>query len=107
MPARLRRKELREAFGQVVRELRIEAGLTQERLAFLARVHRTYVGDLERGEKSPTLDTVDALATALSKEPGELVEAAARRVGRRPTRKRSTERARQRVRNTPEPRKHA
>lgn len=102
MPARHRPLELRVAFGQVVRELRIKAGLTQERLAFLARVHRTYVGDLERGEKSPTLDTVDALAAALSREPGELVEAAKRQVGRRSPDKQPKVRARQRVRTTAE-----
>ena len=79
MPARHRRLELRDAFGQVVRALRIKAGLSQEQLSFRADVHRTYVGDLERGLKSPTLAVVDRIATALSLSAPRLVELATRR----------------------------
>jgi transcriptional regulator with XRE-family HTH domain len=70
------RSALSVAFGQVVRELREEAGLSQERLSYLAKLSRNYVGQVERGENSPTLDAVAALAGALGKPARELISAA-------------------------------
>ena len=61
------------AFGQAVRELRIKAGLSQERLGELSGLHRTYIGDVERGLKSPSLKAVEALARALGRKPHELI----------------------------------
>jgi transcriptional regulator with XRE-family HTH domain len=52
--------------------------MTQERLADLALISRNYVGDVERGVKSPTLATVQRLANALEVEPHVLVRAAER-----------------------------
>lgn len=89
---------LRSAFGRVVRELRIRSGLTQEQLSFKAKLHRTYIGDLERGLKSPTLDVVDAIAIALGVDAHVLVEAAIRTRGRKEGRSGVP---RQRVRNPP------
>jgi transcriptional regulator with XRE-family HTH domain len=74
------RSPLSVAFGQVVRELRQEAGLTQERLGYLAKLSRNYVGQVERGENSPTLDAVAALARAFGKSARELISAAEDRV---------------------------
>lgn len=51
---RPRRRGLRPGFGRAVRNFRLRSGLTQEQLSFRAGVHRTYIGDLERGLKSPT-----------------------------------------------------
>jgi transcriptional regulator with XRE-family HTH domain len=68
------------AFGQVVRELRKNAQLSQERLGFLAKLSRVYVGEIERGEKTPTLDAVAALARALGKPAHELIADAEKRV---------------------------
>lgn len=99
MAAAAPRKQLREAFGELIRELRIDAGLTQEQLSFRARVHRTYIGNLERGEKSPTLDVIVALATALGAEPSDLVAVATRHSGKAGAAKRSEARPRQRVRS--------
>lgn len=76
MPTRPNR--LRAAFGAVVRDFRIKAGITQEQLSFAAHLNRTYIGDLEHGIKSPTLDVIEALANALEVEPHTLVEAASR-----------------------------
>ena len=73
------RSPLSVAFGQIIRQLRVEAGLSQERLSFLAKLSRNYVGQVERGENSPTLDAVEALARALEKPAGELIEAAEER----------------------------
>jgi transcriptional regulator with XRE-family HTH domain len=49
---------VRLAFGRTLRELRRNSGIAQERLAFEAEVDRGYMGGLERGLHSPTLDTI-------------------------------------------------
>jgi transcriptional regulator with XRE-family HTH domain len=52
-------------FGEKVRGLRIEKGLSQEQLAHLADVHRTYIGMIERAEKNITLINIEKIANAL------------------------------------------
>lgn len=52
-------------FGQRVAELRRLQGISQEELAFRCDVHRTYIGSIERGEKSPTLNTIAKFANGL------------------------------------------
>jgi len=63
-----------EAFGKAVRELREGKGLSQEALGFETRLHRTYIGMLERGERSASLRTLFALARGLSVRPHEIVK---------------------------------
>ena len=75
MPARL---PLHVAFGRVVRELREEQGISQEELGNRTGLHRNHVGQVERGELSPTLTSVDVLADALGLPPSELVARAER-----------------------------
>lgn len=60
-----RRFTLEAAFGIVVREARLGSGLSQEALAGAAGLHRTYVSQIERGLKSPSLGAMHALAEAL------------------------------------------
>jgi transcriptional regulator with XRE-family HTH domain len=74
-----RRKALSRAFGIVVREARVRAGLSQERLAFSAGVHPTYISQIERGVKSPTLDVVASLAKALHRDAHALIRNAEER----------------------------
>ncbi len=57
--------DINKAFGKRIAQLRTESGLSQEKFAFKCGVDRTYIGTIERGEKSPTLNTIDKLATAL------------------------------------------
>ena len=52
-------------FGEKVRELRKQKGLSQEELAFKADLHRTYIGMIERAEKNITLVNVEKIANAL------------------------------------------
>ena len=59
------RPELLVAFGQAVRRLRTDRGLSQERLAEDVGIHRTYIGDLERGLRNVGLLNVDRVAHAL------------------------------------------
>ena len=52
-------------FGQTVAKLRNERKLSQESLADRCGLHRTYIGIIERGEKSPTLNTIRKIAAGL------------------------------------------
>ena len=59
-------ERLHRAVGQRLRELRrAEPGLSQEKLAARAGLHRTYVGKVERGEAATTVDSLAALCSAL------------------------------------------
>ena len=53
------------AFGRHVAALRKSAGYSQEQFAFKCDMDRTYIGTIERGEKSPTLNTIYKIACAL------------------------------------------
>lgn len=64
--------ERRRAFGDRLRALRAERGLSQEGLAHLADLHRTYVGSVERGERNIGIDNLYALADALKVSPCDL-----------------------------------
>ena len=57
--------EIAAAFGGVIKELRNEAGLTQEQLGFEADLRRTFISVLELGQQQPTLTTIFKLAKAL------------------------------------------
>lgn len=60
-------------FGQEVARLRRRLGISQEELAFRAEVHRTYISQLERGLKSPTLSVILKLSCALKASASRLV----------------------------------
>lgn len=60
------------AFGKRVAELRKAVGCSQEIFAFKCNVDRTYIGTIERGEKSPTLNTIEKIANALGISKSEL-----------------------------------
>jgi transcriptional regulator with XRE-family HTH domain len=62
------------AFGERVRALRVEAGMTQEALARAADLHWTYVGQIERGTRNLTLKNILRLARGLGVEPARLVQ---------------------------------
>jgi transcriptional regulator with XRE-family HTH domain len=64
----------RALFGRTLRDLRLERGLSQEKLAEMAGVHRNYVGILERGVQSASLDAICKLARALKVRPAALLE---------------------------------
>jgi transcriptional regulator with XRE-family HTH domain len=67
-----------QAFGAALRRIRLKRGLSQQRLADQSGYHRTYIGLLEAGQKSPSLRTIFNLATALQVKPSELVKGAER-----------------------------
>jgi len=74
MQRRARRASLIAIFAENLRRHRHEASLSQERLAELADLHRTYVGSAERGERNVSLKAIEQLATALKISPSKLLE---------------------------------
>ncbi len=69
----MRAEQVSAAFGRVLREQRDTAGLSQEALALSADVDRTFVSQIERGIRQPTLTTLCKLARALDIQPSTLV----------------------------------
>ena len=61
-------------FGARVRALREAQGLSQEAFAEKCRLHRTYVGGIERGERNPSLKNIAALAAALGVSPASFFD---------------------------------
>lgn len=59
--------------GDELRRVRENAGLTQEELAYKAGLHRTYISMLERNRKSPTLEVLFRIASALDVSAAELI----------------------------------
>jgi transcriptional regulator with XRE-family HTH domain len=57
--------KLRQIVARNLRILRKQKGLSQEELAFQAGINRNYVGQIERQEKSPTIDVIEKLSVAL------------------------------------------
>ncbi len=66
----------RRKFGQAVRHFRAKLGISQEELAQRAGLHRTYVGDIERGERNVALDNIFILARALNVSVADLMRQA-------------------------------
>lgn len=66
-------KSIERAFGEVIRELRKAALLSQEELAHLSGLDRSYISLLECGHKQPTLLTIFELAKALNKSPSNIL----------------------------------
>lgn len=60
-------------FGNKVKQIRKQKGLSQEELSFKANLHRTYIGMIERAEKNITLINIQKIAEALEVEIKELL----------------------------------
>jgi transcriptional regulator with XRE-family HTH domain len=68
--------------GRVIAERRKSAGLTQEALAFRCKLHPTYISQLERGLKSPTIRVLRVVAEAVGMTASSLLRAAEAEHGR-------------------------
>ena len=75
--------DLREVFARNLRRLRDERGLSQEDLAYRARVNRTYLSKLETAVTYAGLEIIGKLASVLKVEPAELLRLPPRRARRR------------------------
>jgi len=69
----MRAEQISTVFGQVLREQRLSRDLSQEALALAADVDRTFVSQMERGIRQPTITTLMKLAAALGIQPSTLV----------------------------------
>ena len=61
-----------EVFGKNLRKYRTNLGLSQEKFAEMCDLHRTYISDIERGQRSISLGNVQKVADALKIEPYKL-----------------------------------
>lgn len=66
--------EIAKIIGQRIRNYRTSAGLSQEKLAELSGCHPTYIGQLERGEKNATLESIEKISVALNISLSKLFE---------------------------------
>ena len=66
--------DIRQRLAQNLRRLRQAKGWSQEQFAFEADIHRTYISDLERAARNPTITVVDKLALCLGVKVGELLD---------------------------------
>lgn len=66
--------DVKKRLGINLRRLREAKGLSQEAFAFEAGIHRTYVSDIERGARNPTITVVENLAIALGITASELLK---------------------------------
>ncbi|MBE9129953.1 MULTISPECIES: helix-turn-helix domain-containing protein [unclassified Coleofasciculus] len=61
----MRQTDIKQRFGLAIKQRRQELGISQEELSFRAGLHRTYVSDIERGCRNPSLENIDKLSKAL------------------------------------------
>lgn len=66
-------KSTKLLFGEVVRQTRMAKGISQEELAFTCGLHRTYISDIERGNRNVSLDNIVKLAVGLDVSPKDLM----------------------------------
>ena len=60
------KSEARHIFANNLKKFRLEQGISQEKLAELSNLHRTYIGSVERGERNIAIDNMEKIADALS-----------------------------------------
>ena len=66
--------DIREKFGRRIRKYRLVLGLSQEELAHKADSNRTYISDVERGERNPSIAFASKVAAALDVKVGDLLD---------------------------------
>lgn len=64
----------RKQLGRRIRQLRKESGFSQEQLADLCGLHRTYIGAIERAEQNVSIDNIGKIAKALKVKTSQLID---------------------------------
>ena len=67
-------KKAKKSFGDAVRKYRLKIGLSQEKLAEEAGLHRTYISDIERGDRNVSLVNIRRLAKALKIQSSDIMK---------------------------------
>lgn len=67
-------KDIKVQLGENVKFFRKQSNLSQEQLADIASLHRTYIGSIERGERNVSLENIINIAKALNVMPAELLK---------------------------------
>ena len=75
-PSRRRQDQALVALGEAIRRIRVSKGISQEKLALLAEVDRSYLGRVERGDNNVTVLTLRKLAKALGVSVAKLMREA-------------------------------
>ena len=65
--------DIKLKLGRKIRETRVKEGYSQEELASRCGLHRTYISDIERGERNVSVENIEKIAKALKTEPDELL----------------------------------
>jgi transcriptional regulator with XRE-family HTH domain len=65
-------EDIKLKLGRKIRETRVKEGYSQEELASRCGLHRTYISDIERGERNVSVENIEKIAKALKTEPDEL-----------------------------------
>ncbi len=63
----------RRKLGETIRKIRTKQKISQEELGFRAKLHRTYIGAIERAEQNVSIDNIHKIAKALKVSPGDLL----------------------------------
>jgi len=66
--------DIKKKFGEQVKKLRLEKGLSQEALAHLAELDRTYIPGIERGERNVSLEVIHKISNALGIKVSEILK---------------------------------
>lgn len=66
--------DIRKQVGDKVRQIRKEKGFSQEELAFRAGLHRTYISDIERGDRNISIKNIEKIAKTLEVAPSDLLK---------------------------------
>jgi len=66
--------DIKLKLGKRIKEIRIKGGYSQEELASLAKLHRTYISDIERGGRNVSVENIEKIAKALKIDPSELLK---------------------------------
>ena len=66
--------DVHDRLAKNLRRLRHDKGWSQEELAFRSEIHRTFISDLERSRRNPSIEIIDKLARGLAVKLGDLLD---------------------------------
>jgi len=67
-------ENIKQKLGKRIKEFRVKEGYSQEKFALRCGLHRTYISDIERGERNISVENIEKIAKALKIEPDVLLK---------------------------------